>query len=295
MNLKITLIALISLVSASLFAAEAPPKAQSPSYISQLPAELRGELRHYALHGTGYPDALALANTIITMQNNITPEKLLETLEALPTVIALELAQYLKNLPALNNPAVAAWVANAPTQLINGQALFDAAARGQVKRVKNLLANKYIDVNWRNPAQSSQLYSLTPLLRVVSLLLPPHIVVEIVDMLLKAGANPDLASQTKPREGNKDNWTPLMAMASKGNEQAVSMLLKANANINAQDVYGDSALIEAATKGRTQIVQMLLEAGANPNLANSKGETAHTVAKTSEIKQLLEAAAAKRK
>jgi hypothetical protein len=268
-NLKIALVALNLFTCTHSISMEAPPaKPASKSlptpanYFSQLPAELRGEVLEYAFKGTGYPDVKALANALTAMQNKFTVEGLLKIFNSLNTTNALALAEQLQHLPLMQEPHIAAWVETEKNQFINGQALFNAAAKGSVETVRNLLENRYTQVNWRNPAERSQAYSLTPLLRVVSLAIPPQVVAEIVDMLLKAGANPNLASQTKPKEGNKDNWTPLMAAAGKGNEPVVQMLLRAKANVNARDIYGDTALIEAEKKGHARVVQILLEAEA---------------------------------
>jgi hypothetical protein len=301
-NLKITLSTLAVLFSTSLMSMEAPPAAPGKiisssreNYFSQLPAELRGEVLQYAFMGSGYPDVKALANVLTAMQNKVTVDALLKIFNSLNTTYALALAEQLQHLPLMQDPQLVAWVETEKNQFINGQALFNAAAKGSVEPVKNLLANRYIHANWRNPAERSQAYSLTPLLRVVSLALPQETVAEIVDLLLKAGANANLASKTKTRDGNKDDWTPLIAAAGKGNAHVVRMLLSAKANVDAQDIYGDTALIEAAKKGHREIIELLLNAGANPSLANNKGETAYDVTITPEIKQLLEAARVKRK
>lgn len=297
MSNKNILLVLIPLISASLFAAEAPmpqaPAQQPASYIMQLPPELQNELLQYTLYGTGYPDINAFANIIIAHQDKITSEKLIAILESLPTAIALELTTNLKNLPLMQKPLIINWIEAEKTRFTKGQELYDAAAKGQVDRIKNLLANKNINVNWRNPRKGIG-QGLTPLLRVVSLAFPEATVAEIVDMLLKAGANPNLASETQTNRGTNQNWTALMVAAGKGNEPVVSMLLKAKAHVNTQDIYGDTALIEAAQKGHTHIVQMLLDAGANPDISNLKGETADMLAKNPETAQLLKETIVKR-
>jgi len=267
-HFKNTLLALTIFTSAQIFGAQAPIKHSqvhsahtSTNYFSQLPAELRGEVLQYAFMGSGYPDVKALANAITAMQSKLTVDSLLKIFESLNTTNALALAEQLHHIPLMQDPRIAAWVATEKTHLINGPALFNAAAKGNVELVKNLLTNKYSNVNWRNTGRGQD-QGHTPLLRVVSLAHPEHIVAEIVDMLLKAGANPNLASQTKIKQVTHEDWTALMAAAGKGNERVVEMLVRAKANVNAQDVYGDTALIEATKKGHTEIVQILRDAGA---------------------------------
>jgi ankyrin repeat protein len=57
----------------------------------------------------------------------------------------------------------------------------------------------------------------------------------------------------------------------------VNLLLGAGANINQQDLFGNTALIRAATKGRTGIMNFLIKQGADENIANNQGATARSV------------------
>src|SRR5262249_33474306 len=73
-----------------------------------------------------------------------------------------------------------------------------------------------------------------------------HGSLDIVDLLLKAGANPNLATGIIPDAANTR--------------------------------FGCTALMSAARYGYLDIVQLLLKAGANPNLKNNRGETAADLA-----------------
>lgn len=82
---------------------------------------------------------------------------------------------------------------------------------------------------------------------------------EVVEMLLGAGADPELAA----RAGG--GARPLHLAAASGSERAVEALVAAGADVNAtEESWGQTPLIFAASKGRTDAVRALLEAGADP-------------------------------
>ena len=58
----------------------------------------------------------------------------------------------------------------------------------------------------------------------------------------------------------------LIAHAASGNLKAVRHLIKAGADVNAQNQYGQTALIRASREGHLEIVKALIETGANLNL-----------------------------
>lgn len=90
---------------------------------------------------------------------------------------------------------------------------------------------------------------------------------EIVEMLLKAGANVDAR--------NKYCYTALIEASWGSHIDIVRMLLKAGADVNAQNHFGYTALIEASINGNTtDIVKMLLDAGADVNVRDITSQTA---------------------
>jgi ankyrin repeat protein len=88
-------------------------------------------------------------------------------------------------------------------------------------------------------------------------------ILESVDLLLQAGADPDIANSS----GNP----PLYSAAQNGNEQIVKRLLAAHANPNATGDLGRTAL--AADHLTVGCAKLLLDAGANPNAAMNLGTT----------------------
>jgi len=86
---------------------------------------------------------------------------------------------------------------------------------------------------------------------------------------------------------NDQGYTALMRT---DNLLIAQILIKAGANVNAkntEDEAGDTVLIQAAAYGDHQIVKTLIKAGANVNAKNNYGETALVLAKNSLVVQTL--------
>ena len=72
--------------------------------------------------------------------------------------------------------------------------------------------------------------------------------------------------------GNDVVGPPLVAAASRGNREAVKLLLDKGANVDARDNQGMTALMMAvAISGSAETVQYLLARGANPNASTTIG------------------------
>jgi ankyrin repeat protein len=65
----------------------------------------------------------------------------------------------------------------------------------------------------------------------------------------------------------------LMDAVRSGNRDLVESVLKAGADVHAQDKYGNTPLIIAALNGHKDIVELLLAYGANINKASTGGDT----------------------
>lgn len=84
----------------------------------------------------------------------------------------------------------------------------------------------------------------------------------VVDALLKAGADPNVATS--------NGTTPLMIAASSGSMATVNALLNKGADINAREsVYGQTALMFASAKNRTSVIRTLINRGADWKLTST--------------------------
>jgi ankyrin repeat protein len=72
--------------------------------------------------------------------------------------------------------------------------------------------------------------------------------------------------------------TMLISAALHGRQQLVELLLKRGASIDAQHIFGYSALMASAMHGHVGTTRVLLAAGADVGLASNVGETALDVA-----------------
>ncbi|MBF0545588.1 MAG: ankyrin repeat domain-containing protein [Candidatus Riflebacteria bacterium] len=85
---------------------------------------------------------------------------------------------------------------------------------------------------------------------------------KVVDLFIKAGIDVNLR--------NPHGATPLLFSSYCGQEVLVEKLLKAGADVKAQDSEGSSALHLAST---SKIAELLMSYGADPNLKDKKGRT----------------------
>jgi uncharacterized protein len=120
----------------------------------------------------------------------------------------------------------------------------------------------------------------------------------VVRLLLDKGANPSAAIQ--------DGSTPLMMAAGMGARRvasdedviekagsadpldAVKMFVAAGADVNVQNDLGNTALHYAAQNGLNRIVEFLVSKGAQVEIYNYSGRTPADVAKTPELRKLME-------
>ena len=78
---------------------------------------------------------------------------------------------------------------------------------------------------------------------------------ELVELLLQAGI---------PAESGG----ALADAVERGNPAIVTALIRAGADVNNRDAYGQSLVMRAASQGRHEIVKLLTDAGADPNVRN---------------------------
>jgi len=82
---------------------------------------------------------------------------------------------------------------------------------------------------------------------------------------------------------------PLMAAIVNGNTALVRTLIAKGANVHTR-FQGETPLMLAVVGGNTDILKMLIKAGSDIDAKDPSGETALSVAKTSQIADLLKAA-----
>lgn len=138
--------------------------------------------------------------------------------------------------------------------------LYQAAAHGDVERVRQLLAAG-TPVNERCGEGGP-----TPLHTAVA---RGH--EKVARLLLQAGANPNFVDN---HTDTGESYSCLHEVASSGRIGLAAALLQAGANPNILDTDGQTALHIAAACGSQRMAQKLLEAGADPTVRDNEGLSA---------------------
>ncbi len=110
----------------------------------------------------------------------------------------------------------------------------------------------------------------------------------MVKEILKYGGNVNMASK-------KGRYTALMQGSARGYVMVIAVLLTNNANMDAQDDLGETALIKAVKESKREIVGYLLDAGADIEISDYSGYTANDHAqrsRDSRIKSMMKKAGA---
>lgn len=138
----------------------------------------------------------------------------------------------------------------------HGMDISQACARGNLARVRELIAQKKDRVNQPNH------HGYTPLYWTAY-----NNDLELLQALLEAGAN------INQPNNDDDGWAPLHRAAYEGYLEFVQELIKKGADVNQQTNDGGCALGKAAYRGHIEVVQTLITANANVNLQDKHGKT----------------------
>jgi ankyrin repeat protein len=149
-------------------------------------------------------------------------------------------------------------------------ALLDASGRSNTEIIE-ILINAGADVNHQNKYGTILMAALKG---------HNNSSEEIAKILLAAGADATINAQ------NISGFTALM-YAVEYSEEIVKTLLAAGANVNLQDVNGNTALMYAALNNKKDNIKILLDAGAIVNHQNRCGATALSWTGNVEIKRFL--------
>jgi len=134
--------------------------------------------------------------------------------------------------------------------------LFDAAAAGQLVRVKELVEKDRALANSCSP-DGFPVFALAAVFNQRA----------VVEYLLSRGADVNSISR------NSAGYTALTGAVAFGHKDVVSWLLSHGANVHHRYGPGYTPLHEAASSGRLEIVRMLLDAGADPAARTDDGKT----------------------
>lgn len=134
-----------------------------------------------------------------------------------------------------------------------------------ISKRKNV--DKYL--NQKSPENSDSIQFASPLHTAVNIGS-----VEITEVLLEKGANPNLANSMGQTPVYALNWDP------DGNADILRALLKYGADFSAVDVRGNSPIIQLTQNTYNSwpqmidYIQALVDGGANPNVVNVEGKSA---------------------
>jgi ankyrin repeat protein len=134
--------------------------------------------------------------------------------------------------------------------------LFEAAALGDVRRIRSILAQAPLQIRAHSYDGWTALH-----------LAAHYGQREAMEALLRAGADPRAVSTNRLRN------TALHAALAGGQTEAAERLLEAGIDVNTPDANGHTALHLAAEDGSLAAISLLLNRGANVRASNKGGMT----------------------
>lgn len=230
-----------------------------------------------------YADIVSLAQEI-QKSGIIDSQEIISILDAMPyTANALSLISLLQPIAIIRSAKIEEWVEQAQSKLVDGQKLINAAEKEDINRVKDLLKNKHIDLNFVSKVS----------IRGSALVMAVSSSIILVQMLLEAGADPNIERKkaTIPFDDISitwvNEWPPLMFALFLGSSDEALALIKAGANINYKDSVKMTPLMYAASPylpftgnySEIQIINVLIATGADTKAKDCEGWTAKDWAK----------------
>jgi ankyrin repeat protein len=141
--------------------------------------------------------------------------------------------------------------------------LCDAAQNGELERVRELVADGVLDVDWQDRnGRSALMYAASD----------GH--TAVTEALVTAGAEVDLQMKDGSKKRWMDGMTALMVAAMSGHAAVANVLVEAEAEVDLQKNDGSSALMVAAMNGNAAVMEVLVKAGAQVDLRDEDGWTA---------------------
>ena len=107
-----------------------------------------------------------------------------------------------------------------------------------------------------------------------------------LEQLLKD--HPGLVEAKLPNRSPSDTWEPLHMAAWDGNNEAIELLLKHKAKVNARDANELTPLHYTVSRGRYDSAQLLINKGADMNAKGRDGRTTIELAKNLRDKRMIE-------
>lgn len=165
---------------------------------------------------------------------------------------------------------------------LNKESMLHWATLGRKLEMVDALLTAGADVNWPGLFDGQ-----TPLYVAVSVASK-----ELVDKLLKAGANPNLGKlsvvgSTAPDAPVEVLTSPLLKSIEWGGSDIAALLIAAGADVNQGDQDGYTPLTLATERANEAVVKLLLKSGASIEVCGPTGRSVYDMATTDSMRRIL--------
>jgi uncharacterized protein len=101
---------------------------------------------------------------------------------------------------------------------------------------------------------------------------------KLIKLLLSSGANIKVVAKE----------ASLLQFAINNDKNIAEFLLKNGAEVDSQNIYGETALFYAVIRKKQDLIRILVENGANPHITNYLGKSPYILAKNAGFKEILD-------